>query len=236
MREVEVLSGEQEAHFAALGVVAGIPEFAGIVGDLGGGSLELSSIAGGHDAIGRDARTRRHPAAGRFRPRPVSARASWRASGWQQSALLKRKPGGQFCAIGGTWRSLAKMHQVLRDYPLHMVQHYVAKASDLAKLCEEIVDAAAAGKPMPGADSVSSSRRDLVPYGAAVLGEVLRAGQVRQRRVLGARRARGLPLRPAAARRAGGRPAAAGGRGNLDPALALAGARRRSHRLHRASS
>ena len=39
---VHVLSGEQEAHFAALGVVAGIPDFPGLVGDLGGGSLEIS--------------------------------------------------------------------------------------------------------------------------------------------------------------------------------------------------
>jgi len=48
----EVLSGEAEAHFAALGVVAGIPDFTGIVGDLGGGSLELSSITSGLDAVG----------------------------------------------------------------------------------------------------------------------------------------------------------------------------------------
>ena len=94
-----------------------------------------------------------------------------------KSALLNAKPGGQFCAIGGTWRSLAKMHQVLREYPLHMVQHYVTKASDLAKLCDEIVDAFAAGKAYPGSDHTSSSRRDLVPFGAVVLSEVLRAGK-----------------------------------------------------------
>ncbi|WDQ98521.1 hypothetical protein PSC71_15065 [Devosia sp. J2-20] len=37
--EVQVLSGEQEAHYAALGAVAGISNFAGTVGDLGGGAL-----------------------------------------------------------------------------------------------------------------------------------------------------------------------------------------------------
>jgi exopolyphosphatase/guanosine-5'-triphosphate,3'-diphosphate pyrophosphatase len=69
------------------------------------------------------------------------------------------------------------MHQVLRGYPLHMVQHYTVKASDLAKLCDEIIDAVASGKTMPGVDSVSSSRKELVPYGAVVLSEVLRAGK-----------------------------------------------------------
>jgi exopolyphosphatase/guanosine-5'-triphosphate,3'-diphosphate pyrophosphatase len=173
---VQVLSGEQEAHFAALGVVAGIPDFTGIVGDLGGGSLELSAIADGRDARGETHELgviRLQDDSGRS---PAKAREVVRAR-LARSQLLSGKPGGQFCAIGGTWRSLAKMHQVLRDYPLHMVQHYSAKAGDIGRLCDEIVDACAAGKTMPGADSVSSSRKELVPMGAAVLSEVLRAGK-----------------------------------------------------------
>jgi len=173
---VHVLSGEQEAHFAALGVVAGIPDFTGLVGDLGGGSLELSAIASGHDAVGETHELgviRLQDDSGRS---PAKAREIARQR-LRLSSLVRGQPGGQCCAIGGTWRSLAKMHQVRREYPRHMVQHYVAKAGDLAKLCDEIADAAAAGKPIPGGDSISSSRRDLMPYGAAVLGEVLRAGK-----------------------------------------------------------
>jgi len=173
---VQVLSGEAEAHYAALGVVAGIPDFTGLVGDLGGGSLELSAINHGLDAVGET------HALGVIRLQDDSGRGPAKAreltrERLSKSALLKAKPGGQFCAIGGTWRSLAKMHQVLREYPLHMVQHYTVKAADLAKLCDEIVDAAAAGKMFPGSDYVSSSRKDLVPYGAAVMSEVIRAGK-----------------------------------------------------------
>ncbi|MEO8756854.1 MAG: Ppx/GppA phosphatase family protein [Devosia sp.] len=173
---VEVLSGEAEAHFAALGVVAGIPDFVGLVGDLGGGSLELSAIAEGQDATGEThglGVIRLQDDSGRS---PAKARDLARTR-LANSGLLAGKPGGQFCAIGGTWRSLAKMHQVLRDYPLHMVQHYAAKASDIAKLCDEIVDAVSAGRSLPGADTVSTSRKELVPYGAAVLSEVIRAGR-----------------------------------------------------------
>ncbi|KFL25861.1 hypothetical protein JP75_25655, partial [Devosia riboflavina] len=78
--------------------------------------------------------------------------------------------------IGGTWRSLAKVYQVQRRYPLHMVQHYTVKGPDLAKLCDAIVEAAETNKPYPGMDTTSSSRRDLIPFGAAVLGEVVKAG------------------------------------------------------------
>lgn len=173
---VQVLSGEAEAHFGALGVVAGIPGFAGIVGDLGGGSLELNAIVDGRDGAGEThalgvIRMQDDTGSAVGQARAI-ARERLRASG-----LLKGKPGGSFCAIGGTWRALAKLHQQLRNYPLHMVQHYGVKAGDISRLCDEIVAAAADGKAWPGIDHISASRRDLLPFGAAVLAEVLRAGR-----------------------------------------------------------
>jgi exopolyphosphatase/guanosine-5'-triphosphate,3'-diphosphate pyrophosphatase len=58
-----------------------------------------------------------------------------------------------------------------------MVQHYSVPAADIAKFCDEIVDEVAKGRPLPGAEQVSTSRRELIPYGAAVLSEVIRAGR-----------------------------------------------------------
>jgi exopolyphosphatase/guanosine-5'-triphosphate,3'-diphosphate pyrophosphatase len=173
---VHVLSGEQEAHFGALGVIAGIPDFAGVVGDLGGGSLELSAMVSGAESIGETHEL------GVIRLQDDSNHSVAKArqiarDRLGKSRLVKSGPGGTFCAIGGTWRSLAKMHQVLTEYPLHMVQHYIAKGSDLIDFCDEIVSAVEGDKPMPGTDNVSSSRRDLVPFGAAVLAEVLRIGK-----------------------------------------------------------
>ncbi|MES2989164.1 MAG: Ppx/GppA family phosphatase, partial [Pseudomonadota bacterium] len=45
--DVELLTGEQEAMAAGMGVLSGIPEADGIVGDLGGGSLELVRVVAG---------------------------------------------------------------------------------------------------------------------------------------------------------------------------------------------
>ena len=171
---VRVLSGEEEAHYAAMGIVAGIPSFEGIVGDLGGGSLELSSIVGGVDAVGETHGLGVIRLQDDSEGSPLKAQVIAR-SRLKESALVKSS-ASTFCAIGGTWRSLAKVHQVQRRYPLHMVQHYTAKGPDLAKLCDDIVTAAAENKPYPGMDTASSSRRDLLPFGAAVLGEVIRAG------------------------------------------------------------
>ncbi|WP_328517731.1 Ppx/GppA phosphatase family protein [Devosia algicola] len=170
---VNVLSGEQEAHFAALGVVAGIPEFSGLIGDLGGGSLELSTIADRTDTNGETHEL------GVIRLQDDSDRSPSKAADIVRDRLKRSKldvesVGGRFCAIGGTWRSLAKLHQVLRGYPLHMVQHYSVPANDMKSLCAEIIEG---GKSYTGSENVSSSRRDLVPYGAAVLGELLKRGK-----------------------------------------------------------
>jgi exopolyphosphatase/guanosine-5'-triphosphate,3'-diphosphate pyrophosphatase len=53
---IQILSGPREAKLSALGVVSGIHNPDGIVGDLGGGSVELIDIKGNR---GRTSRTNR---------------------------------------------------------------------------------------------------------------------------------------------------------------------------------
>jgi len=174
---VRVLAGQEEAHFAALGVVSGMPGFNGFVGDLGGGSLELSRITEGRDSGGETHEL------GVIRLEDdsdgVPAKAALIARERLRNSALLHKQGGVFSAIGGTWRSLAKLHQEQRRYPLHMVQHYTVRGQDMLRLCDQIVEAASERRPYLGASGVSSSRRDLVPFGAAVMAEVIRAGAFR---------------------------------------------------------
>nr|WP_295892099.1 Ppx/GppA phosphatase family protein [uncultured Devosia sp.] len=173
--KVQVLSGEEEAHYAALGAVAGIPGFTGIVGDLGGGSLELSSINEGNDTDGESFEIGVIRLQDDSNGSPVRAAAIVRER-LQKSSLGRSGTDASFAAIGGTWRSLAKLHQIVRNYPLHMVQHYVVPADDMIAFCQDIIGAGSL-KAYPGAEHVSSSRRELVPFGAAVMAEVLKSGQ-----------------------------------------------------------
>jgi exopolyphosphatase / guanosine-5'-triphosphate,3'-diphosphate pyrophosphatase len=172
---VRVLTGEQEAHYAAMGVVAGIPGFAGVVGDLGGGSLELSDIANGLDTNGESFELGVIRLQDDADGSPKKAAAIVRTR-LQKSIIANDEQGAQFAAIGGTWRSLAKLHQSTTDYPLHMVQDYIVPAADMIAFCEAIV-AADSLKTYPGSASVSSSRRELVPFGAAALAEILKVGR-----------------------------------------------------------
>ena len=56
---IDVLSGKEEARYAAMGVMAGITDADGLVGDLGGGSLELIDIARGAFATASPCRSGR---------------------------------------------------------------------------------------------------------------------------------------------------------------------------------
>lgn len=172
---VKVLSGTEEAHFAALGVVAGMPKFSGVVGDLGGGSLELSRVENGEDLEGETYEL------GVIRLQDDSDGSVVNAyelakERLQVSALSAQGNFVSFCAIGGTWRSLAKLHQRQCNYPLHMIQHYRADANDMLELCHSVMKSFEEDGTYKHSNAMSSSRRGLVPFGAAVLAAALELG------------------------------------------------------------
>ncbi|MBU1175610.1 MAG: Ppx/GppA family phosphatase [Alphaproteobacteria bacterium] len=173
---VRVLTGMQEAHFSALGVLAGINAFSGIVGDLGGGSLELARLEPNGETEGET------HALGAIRIQDDSGLSLDQAGPIVRerigrSSIVKHAAGRTFAAIGGTWRSFAKLHQIRSHYPLHMVQHYTIAAADAIELCDLIISAAKNRRALTGMREISANRRELLPYGSVVLGELLRQGE-----------------------------------------------------------
>ncbi len=167
-----ILSGEEEAHYAARGIVFGMPDFSGVVGDLGGGSLELSMVGSKKDFSGET-----YPL-GAIRLETDSGGALSMAmkiakKHLEKSPVLDAKGHETFCAIGGTWRAFASLMQVRSQYPLHMVQNYRVRAGDALELCHEIVDNAG---NVTGIEAVSRGRRYLLAYGAVVMASVLERG------------------------------------------------------------
>jgi len=174
---IHLLNGQREARLAALGVVSSIHEADGIVGDLGGGSLELTDISNGQ--IGQGVTL---PLGG-LSLMDVSERTPKKASKIARDALAKAKvleqlPGRTFYAVGGTWRALARLHMRQRQYPMHVMHNYVIPtrdASEFAKLVERIEADA-----LSSIESVSSARRPLLAYGAVVLEEIIRQANPRE--------------------------------------------------------
>ena len=169
-RKVRVLTGEEEACFSALGVVSGFHDTDGIVGDLGGGSLELIDVAGG--MVGKGVTLplggiRLSEASGGS---PAQARAIVRKS-LRSAGLLRKGEGRAFYAVGGTWRAIGALHMEMQNYPLHMIQGYELGFSEAMDFLSAV--AAAKDQKDPAYAAISKSRRNLLPYGAVALQETI---------------------------------------------------------------
>lgn len=168
--KVAILTGTEEAYFSALGVIAGFHQPDGIAGDLGGGSLEVVDIKG--NKIG-DAET--FPLGG-LRLEDASEKSLKKAEKLAAEALsgskvLAKGAKRPFYAIGGTWRSLARLHMRTKGYPLHVMHHYSIAPGEALEFCRMLMR-----REIDSVDSievVSRNRRALLPYGAAVLAQVI---------------------------------------------------------------
>ncbi|WP_237480121.1 Ppx/GppA family phosphatase [Lichenibacterium dinghuense] len=175
--DIELIGGPREAELSALGVSSGFHGADGVVGDMGGGSLELVDVRGA--TVGRGVSL---PLGG-LALLDASRGSPKRAARIARDALLKAQPirvleGRTFYAVGGTWRALAKLHMRARNYPLNVMHGYAmpaAEALGLGPLAERI-DA----DDLAALAAVASARRPLLAYGAAVLEEVVRLGRPRE--------------------------------------------------------
>ncbi len=176
--DVQVISGQEEGRLAALGVLSGIPGADGIVGDLGGGSLELAGIDGGvlgeqvtlplgpfrmgHLKLGR-------PEADLFVDRALD-RIDW----------LADLAGRSFYPVGGAWRALAKVLLARTDHPVKVIQHLAADPEELAELAGLIARQGRASlEKLPG---VPKRRLETLPAAAQVMKGVL--ARIRPRTVI----------------------------------------------------
>lgn len=175
--EILLLSGRREAELSAFGVISAIHQPDGVVGDLGGGSLELIDVVGG--VCGKGVTL---PLGG-LALMDASKRSLREASRIARKAVADAKPlshlrGRAFYAVGGTWRALAKLHMRQRNYPLDVMHNYriqTVEAAEFASLVERIDSEAIAEIA-----SVSAARRPLLAYGAIVLDEIIRRAKPRE--------------------------------------------------------
>ena len=173
---IEVLTGKEEARYAALGVIAGIPDADGIVGDLGGGSLELIDVRGGKLFDGVTLPL------GPLRLIDMSGDSVQRARKlvdeyFDDTKVLDQLKGRSFYAVGGTWRNLARMHLAHAGYPLHVLHQYTMTRQQ-ARSIAELVSGLSPGA-LKDIKDVSKSRSNTMPYGSMVLDRLLERGKAK---------------------------------------------------------
>ncbi len=174
---IRILSGAEEAHYTALGVLSGIPDANGVVGDLGGGSLELVRVKKGRvksgDTLPLGALRLAEEGGGDLvRIRSI---IDARLDGHK---MVKKLEGRVLYAVGGAWRNLARLHMHWAGYPLSVVQQYTIPRHEVLRLVERITTM----KPRELADLgvISERRSELIATAALVLGRLVELSGARR--------------------------------------------------------
>lgn len=126
-----VISGDEEAELAGLGVLSAVPDARGIVADLGGGSLELVGVARGLVGDGVTLPL------GVFRlgsnPDPSTIAKAIRA-GVKNGRLKDAARGHGLYLVGGSFRALALLDMKIQGHPLPIIHQHRILPERLAEL------------------------------------------------------------------------------------------------------
>lgn len=168
---LRVLSGAEEARLSALGVLGGAPDAEGVVGDLGGSSLELVEVykgvvgrgetfALGHLALGNDG----------FDYDRIAAIAD--------EALLNsettEKKGRTLYAVGGAWRAIGRVAMALDDHPLRVLHHYEMSRPQALQVADFV--RRQSKRSLAQLEDAAAKRADALPFAAVVLERLLLRG------------------------------------------------------------
>jgi exopolyphosphatase/guanosine-5'-triphosphate,3'-diphosphate pyrophosphatase len=170
---VRILSGAEEARLSALGVSAGAPDANGVVGDLGGASLELIEISPG--------------GAGRGETFPVGpltlaredefdyARVSEQVARTLSGSSVLSKRGGDFYAVGGAWRAIGRIDIALTNHPLGVLHHHEMSRAEVLKIVDVVRKQSK--RSLERLEEAAAKRAESLPYAAVVLEKVMQSGQ-----------------------------------------------------------
>jgi exopolyphosphatase/guanosine-5'-triphosphate,3'-diphosphate pyrophosphatase len=162
--DLRVLTGAEEARYAALGVLAGAPDSTGLAGDLGGASLELIRLGGGE------------PGAGVTLPLgPFAFKESSRFDADKVRSQVERrlKPHLEtlrtpvFHAVGGAWRNLALLAMRMSAYPLEIVHQYELTRREALEAARVI--SRQSPRSLERIEGISKRRLETLPHAAVVL-------------------------------------------------------------------
>ncbi len=173
---IRVLSGEREAALAAAGVLSGMPDADGLMGDLGGGSLELVRLADGAAAehatlplgpLNLGGATKREFTRARKAVDAALAEVPW----------LRNCAGSDLYAVGGNWRALARIHMARTEYPLRVIHYYRVRRRALMELAGFVTRQSR--ESLAELRGAPRRRLDLLPMAALVIQRLLRAATPR---------------------------------------------------------
>jgi exopolyphosphatase/guanosine-5'-triphosphate,3'-diphosphate pyrophosphatase len=167
--KVWVIDGDEEARLSAQGVLLGWPASYGLVCDIGGSSMELAEI---HDGkVGRRITSPLGPL--KFKDLDGGRKEREKYIRKELKTLVKHMgtQRDRLFLVGGSWRAIAKVDMIRRDYPLHVLHEYRMDARAVEKTIEFIEEHDI--EELRRLCGISATRMALVPYAAEVLAQVV---------------------------------------------------------------
>ncbi|MCD8494138.1 MAG: hypothetical protein LRY39_01795 [Alphaproteobacteria bacterium] len=162
--DIKVIDGEEEARLSALGVVQNFKNPKGIMGDLGGGSLELAVIKkdGVKDVLSLQL--------GVLRVLSMPKRKDYIK---KELAKIPTSMLGQpnFYTVGGTWRALANIYYRDLGHPYERLMGKKIKAPTIIEFADQISRMNQIS--LMKAYKVEDRRAELMPMAALILKETL---------------------------------------------------------------
>jgi exopolyphosphatase / guanosine-5'-triphosphate,3'-diphosphate pyrophosphatase len=157
---IRIINGDEESAYAAAGLLRCYPEADGLMGDMGGSSLELATVAQGKTSV--------------WGTLPFGVLSIADIANKDITDRLKdlspdnvaSVSGKPFYAIGGSWRALARYAQHVTDYPLKTPHLFSLPRESVLAHAEDILDKKKMPRKVPG---VNRDRLELLPAAAKML-------------------------------------------------------------------
>lgn len=172
---IRILTGEDEARLATEGVLAAIPDADGVVGDLGGGSLELAFVSGGKQGEGVTLPF------GPLRLMDASGEKIEKArdivdAGLEKVPGLDKLKGKALYAVGGVWRNIARIHMEDQQHPIRVLHHYEIVRDKAVSFTQFV--SGLSRKSLESVSGATRRRAEAIPYGAVVMERLLKAAKL----------------------------------------------------------
>ncbi|MGA1342447.1 MAG: Ppx/GppA family phosphatase [Hyphomonas sp.] len=173
-RPVRLLSGEDEARLSARGVDLSIHNPVGVIGDLGGSSLELKRLGMSKGPEPGESLMLGPLSLEDVINEPKELRRRVREA--LKNSQILAGASGRFFAVGGTWRALGRLVMALERYPLHVLQGYQINPGQIARVTRLSVEAVSNPSVRQQIEAIDKRRARYILMASILMEEIVTQG------------------------------------------------------------
>ncbi len=173
--DVDIISGEKEALYAAQGILLGFPNAEGVICDLGGNSVEFANIC--KNVVNECNSVLLGPLTIKNLGEKCKNLDEHMKNQLAKLTNFNGVKNKSIFLIGGSWRAIAKIHMQRIKYPLKIIQGYKVESKKLKTTLEFIQGSSFLTKS--DEMNISLGRLELLPQAARLLEIIIDEFQIK---------------------------------------------------------